>query len=70
MGDGEGRELLFQLDGQHVGNGVLGAPVARDHKADALLPGQQRNVVGRLAGDKAVRAARDELPLSNCRPRR
>ena len=36
MGDGEGRELLFQLDGQHVGNGVRGAPVARDHKADAL----------------------------------
>ena len=59
MGDVEGRELLFQLDGQHIGNGVLGAPVARDHKADALLPGQQRNVVGCLAGDKAVRAARD-----------
>ena len=59
MGDGEGRELLFQQDGQHIGNGVLGAPVARDHKADALLLGQQRNVVGCLAGDKAVRAARD-----------
>ena len=65
MGDGEGRELLFQLDGQHIGNGVLGAPVARDHKADALLFGQQRNVVGCLAGDKAVRAAHDGCIATN-----
>ncbi len=59
MGDGEGRELLFQLDGQHVGDGVLGAPVARHDQADALFLCQQGDMVRSLAGDKTVRAARD-----------
>ena len=39
-----------------IGDAVLGAPVTGDHQANAFLFSQQSDVVGGLAGDKAIRA--------------
>ena len=61
VGDSQTGELSGDERGQHIGNGMLGAPVTCNHKADPLLFGQQRNVMCRLPGDKAVRPAVDSL---------
>ena len=61
VGDSQTGELPDDERSQHIGNGMLGAPVTCNHKADPLLFGQQRNVMRRLPGDKAVRPAVDGL---------
>ncbi len=61
MGDGQLGKLLGNVGGQHVGDGVLGAPVARHDQADALFLCQQGDMVRSLAGDKTVRTQVDGL---------
>ena len=56
MADGKGREVAGDMGSQHIGDAVLGAPMTGDHQANAFLFSQQSDVVGGLAGDKAIRA--------------
>ena len=56
VADGKGREAAGDMGSQHIGDTVLGAPVAGNHQANAFLFSQQSNVVGGLAGNKAIRA--------------